>query len=93
MYWIDALTFSTDCIHFTFNTNSLKLSDLEIFGWYIGIIGETPAVRMYAERQGYDGILILYKEFCKLFENRGWFKTFLANQQSKPNLDIDVSLR
>lgn len=86
------LDFFDRLYHFTFNTHSLKLPDLEIFGWYIGIIGETPAVRMYAERQGYDGVLILYNEFCKFFENRVWFKTFLANQQSKHNLDIDVSL-
>jgi hypothetical protein len=80
-YIIDRyLDFFDKLYHFTFVTHSLEVRDIEYFGWQIARIGETPEIRDFAMREGFDSILRLYDELYKVIEEAPWFEAFHQSQ-------------
>ncbi|HND75640.1 MAG TPA: hypothetical protein PLQ75_05850 [Anaerolineales bacterium] len=69
------LDFFDRLYHFTFITQSLNISDIEVFGWYIAQVGETKEIYEYAKNAGFEDVLKLNKELQKLFGKRHWYKT------------------
>lgn len=74
------LDFFDRLYHFTFVTQSLNISDIEVFGWYIAQVGETKDIYDYAKNSGFEDVLKLNKELQKLFGKRHWYKTIRKNR-------------
>jgi len=70
----DYLDFFDRIYYFTFVTESLNISDIEVFGWYIAQIGETRELHDYAKVAGFEDVLILCKELRNQFGKKHWYK-------------------
>ena len=79
----DYLDFFDRLYHFTFVTQSLNFSDLEVFGWYIAEACKTKEIRDYAKVSGFEDVLELNAELRKVFGSKHWYKVVTKRHNTR----------
>ena len=70
------LDFFDTLSHFVYVAKSMRIADLEVFGWYIAQIGTSDELSTYARSAGFDDVLRLSDDFRNMFGKKPWYTVF-----------------